>query len=261
MADKLIKKGNTQDSQQPGNSDYSIDNGTLFYNMIYDSNGEPVKGENPDGSWIMRIRNADGTTDWVNNKGQTLTPSNVTILPEIEVNPQVNGTITRTGTVQKPDGTVEGFVGADGKIHQIHNEKPLGLVSPEFALLTLPRAAANGALNLTTQEAREFVPTMIGAYKNGTLAKIGTDMVVGGLGAHVVDNASKSIYGKTWGEELASETGLPTTLTDFTNPGWFTSSLARPLMPLADFINKGVTKGINGFDSAGRLWIFIIIIL
>ncbi len=103
MADKLIKKENTQDSQQTGNSDYSIDNGTLFYNMIYDSNGEPVRGENPDGSWIMRIRNADGTTDWVNDKGQTLTPSNV--LEEVSVTPN-NGKIDDEGNEYDKEGNL-----------------------------------------------------------------------------------------------------------------------------------------------------------
>ena len=237
--------GTTEKTQQMNTPHLALGD-PLFYDMVTDPITGETKYQNNDGTWLQEIHNADGTTSYVNNNGQELVPSRTTILPEPVITPK-NGKITDGGLILDANNNPIGNAFTNAPV-----EKPLESVSPEFAALTLPRAAINGALKLTTQEAAEFAPTMIGAYKDGTLAKAGLDMAVGGLGADVVDNVSRGIYGKTWGEELADETGLPVGLTDFTNPGWFTGSLAKPLTPLADLINKGVTKGITAFDNAGK---------
>lgn len=240
-----IYDGITEKTQQM-NTPHLASGDSLFYDMVTDPITGETKYQNNDGTWLQEIHNADGTTSYINNNGQELVPSKITILPEPVITPK-NGKITDGGLILDANNNPVGNAFTNAPM-----EKPLESVSPEFAALTLPRAAINGALKLTTQEAAEFAPTMIGAYKDGTLAKAGLDMAVGGLGADVVDNVSRGIYGKTWGEELADETGLPVGLTDFTNPGWFTGSLAKPLTPLADLINKGVTKGITAFDNAGK---------
>lgn len=240
-----IYDGTTERTQQM-NAPHVTSGDPLFYDIVTDPITGETKYQNDDGTWLQEIHNADGTTSYINNNGQELVPSRTTILPEPVITPK-NGKITKGGLILDANNDPVGNAFTNAPI-----EKPLESVSPEFAALTLPRAAINGALKLTAQEAAEFAPTMIGAYRDGTLAKAGFDMAVGGLGADVVDNVSRGIYGKTWGEELANETGLPVGLTDFTNPGWFTGSLAKPLTPLADLINKGVTKGITAFDNAGR---------
>lgn len=113
-------------------------------------------------------------------------------------------------------------------------EEPLERIYPERYIIEGGRALATGALYhgikagaSLLKDIRNYPSYFKGALADGSLKRAGVNLTLDALGAGAVDEGSKLLTGRTWGQNVSNATGVPEWLGDMTNVGWNTSIVGR----------------------------------